>query len=257
MVTDLDRCNIELNAHLKSLKLENNIRSSSNAAIISILSTCPCLARCAYDLEKLSSNSNNREKWGDSLYGARHNLAKNIILEAISSKFSSPSSEIKSEFDYGSGKLDISVENSLIIINDRNTRIGIEVKSGTWIEAKDLYQILRYLFNVDALIFARIPTEQVNLIYQREMIDPITSVVTTITDKIERIINKDTTKIQGDCCKGCTVNCDFKRPPKFTGSSMANIADFPEFLKHIEAVKEKVIEVLQSLIVKKRLLNGR
>jgi hypothetical protein len=88
----------------------------------------------------------------------------------------------------------------------------------------------------------------VDVIHQKDVIDQLSSGIYTIINKIDRIISKDITKTQGDCCNGCTVNCEFVKPPKFAESPKANIADFAEFLKNVDAVKEKVIRVLETCI---------
>jgi hypothetical protein len=58
----------------------------SNAAIIAIMQECPCITRCSRDIMKQSySNEMGGQGYDkiDSLYAAKHNLAKNSILEAI------------------------------------------------------------------------------------------------------------------------------------------------------------------------------
>jgi hypothetical protein len=231
----------------------NNINKPmvSDAAIIAIMQECPCIRRCSHDIMKESYNRNGTGQVNqkiDGLYTAKHDLAKNFILEAIQREFSSYNTKIRSEHDYGNGHLDIAIEDNRIIITHQGRRIGIEIKSGTYIDTKHLYQIIRLLFDVDILVFARIPMEHVDVIYQQDMIQEIVQNISSIVYKVNKIVNKDESLMQGDCCKGCTVDCEFARPSKFLGASKPNLSDFTQYMKQLEATKSKVVQELSSIL---------
>ena len=84
-------------------------------------------------------------------------------------------------------RVDIAIEENRIIITHQGRRIGVEIKSGVYIDTKHLYQIIRLLFDVDVLIFARIPMEQVDVIYQQDMLEGISQDITRITDKLKKL----------------------------------------------------------------------
>jgi hypothetical protein len=211
----------------------------SNAAIVAVMQECPCITRCKLDIIKRKHNDDI-----DSLYSARHNLAKNVILEAIQKGFARSGNNIISEYDYGFGHLDIAIEENRIIITHQGMRIGVEIKSGTYVDAKHLYQIIRLLYGVDVLIFVRIPMEQVNVIYQQDIIQEIIQDISRIKYKLEKIVNKEEYITPGDCCKGCRVNCEFAKPSRFLNKSKPDLSDFAQFLKHLELTKIKVVQEL-------------
>jgi len=115
------------------------------------------------------------------------------------------------------------------------------------IDTKHLYQIIRLLFDVDILVFARIPMEHVDIIYQQEMIQEIIQNISSAAYKVNKIVNKDESLMQGDCCIGSTVDCEFARP-KFPGASKPNLSDFTQYMKQLEATKSKVIQELSSIL---------
>jgi hypothetical protein len=224
-------------------KLKENVKGVTKyrPGLISILLDYPCLKRCEYDIK------NRTYKNIDKLYTAKHNLVKDDIIEVIDANFVNGHTEVKSEHDYSNGKLDLSIEDNRIVINHQNRKIGVEVKSGTYFDKSSLNQVIRYLFDVDVLVFVRVPMQQVDVIYQKDTIDELVTRIQTIIGKIYRIIDKDTSIIPGDHCKGCMVECQFARPPRFS-ESRADLSDFGDYLKNIEVVKAEIIRVLADLL---------
>ena len=53
-------------------------------------------------------------------------------------------------------------------------------------------------------------------------------------------------KVQGDWCRGCTVDCTYRKEPWWTGESKASLVDFETFLENIENVINKVVDILQN-----------
>ena len=225
----------ELQYQIDSLRASKNVQAS-NAKIISILQTCPCLLRCVNDIEKVSYS--NRI---DPLYISRHDYAKNKIIEAIRSNFGSCTS-IKSELQVNNGTFDIAVKYDRIVLTVHEKVICVEVKSG---KSVDLYQLERYLYECDVLVFVRVPTRNVTAIHHTKISNELNASISLIIQKIAQINANDFTKIQGEWCKGYTANCEFKIQG-IDYNNNASLADTEDFVKNVYAVVEKTISVLKK-----------
>ena len=229
--------------HTNTNKIRTSLHTkASTAKILANLQDCPCLAKCAHEIQ--STNYDDI----DPLYAAKHEYAKRKLIDAIVDRFADLVT-ISSEHSVPSGKLDIVIMPGGKIILKYNKRIiGIELKSGKSADAKMLYQIERYLPECDILLFVRILTEEVTLIYTDSVETNLIDSISRLNRKISRITNGELVKVQGDWCKGCNTHCDYKQPPRWNGESKAkaSLENFPEFMKNIENVITKTLDILEK-----------
>ena len=52
-------------------------------------------------------------------------------------------------------------------------------------------------------------------------------------------------KVQGDWCRGCTAECDYKKESRWSGEYKASLENFGEFMKNIENVITKTLDILE------------
>ena len=109
-----------------------------------------------------------------------------------------------------------------------------------------LHQIERYLPDCDALIFVRILTEEVTLIEREPIESNLIQSMSRTNRKIRRLTNGDLIKVQGDWCKGCNAECDYKQPSRWNGEYKASLENYPEFMKNIENVIPKILNILEN-----------
>ena len=216
--------------------------NASTAKILAILHECPCLFKCSNEIKNTNYSNSNI----DPLYLAKHEYAKNKIIDAIVDRFQDLVA-ISSEHSLPNGKLDIVIlPGSKIILKYNKRVIAIELKSGKSADASMLYQIERYLPDCDILLFIRILTQEVTLIER----DPIeTNLITSISRlnrKMSRITNGDLIKVQGDWCKGCSADCSFKKESKWNGEYKASLENYGQFVKNIENVISKTLDILEE-----------
>jgi len=153
---------------------------------------------------------------------------------------------ISSEHSIPNGKLDIVINLGSKIVLKYNSRIiAIELKSGKSADAKMLYQIERYLPDCDFLIFVRILTEEVTVIERKPLESELTESLSRLIRKMSRISDGDLTKVQGDWCKGCNAECDYKQPPRWSGETKASLENFGDFMKNTENVIPKILWILE------------
>ena len=213
---------------------------ASTAKIIANIQECPCLAKCIHEIQ--NTNYGNI----DSLYSAKHEYAKTKIIDAIRDKFSNLIT-LTSEHRTINGKLDIAIlPGSKIVLKYNDKIIAIELKSGRWADASILFQIERYLFDCDVLIFIRIPTEEVTLIRKDPLKSSIQESITSLDRKIVTIINGNRNKVQEDWCHGCNVECTFKKPSRWSNASQPTLAEFGDFMKKINRVITKMLGLLSE-----------
>jgi hypothetical protein len=216
--------------------------NASRAKILANLHECPCLVKCAHEIRSTNYSNNI-----DPLYLAKHEYAKTKLIDAIEDRFADLIT-VSSEHIVPNGKLDISIipAGSKIILKYNKKVIAIELKSGKSADAGMLFQIERYLPDCDVLIFVRILTEEVTLIERRTIENNLTESMSRLNRKISRITNGELIKVQGDWCRGCTADCEYKKESRWTGDYKASLDNFPIFIQNIERVISKILEILEK-----------
>jgi hypothetical protein len=220
----------ELDAFRSKLSLK-----ASNANMISILHQFPCLLKCVHDIRV--SEYNNI----DPLYLQKHDYVKKRLIDAIVRKFSNKLA-ITSEEKIDNGTIDICIySDKIICINKEKKRVGIDVKSGRTI---DLFQIERYLCQLDILIVVRVPTQEVTKISQKDITQELINNNFSTIQKIRQIKEQGLIKVKGEWCRGCTAQCQHKRAGHITKTN-GSLRDYSEFIKNVNTVTEKVIRQLE------------
>jgi hypothetical protein len=220
----------ELYAFRNKLRLK-----ASNAKMISILHQFPCLLKCVHDIR--SSEYNDI----DPLYLQKHDYVKKRLIDAIVRKFST-NLAVSSEEKIDNGTIDICIySDKIICINKEKKRVGIEVKSGRSI---DLFQIERYLCQLDILIVVRVPTQEVTKISQKDITQELTNNNFSTIQKIRQIKEQGLIKVKGEWCRGCTAQCQHKEAGHITKTN-GSLRDYSEFIKNVNIVTEKVIRQLE------------
>jgi hypothetical protein len=180
LADEVKKANERLQENIMDLKLRFKSKKS-NASILSIVQETPCLARCNYEIR----NTN----WPavDSLYGAKHDLVKRKLIDAIIDKFGDRLI-VKSEQSLPTGKQDIRLllANKLIVLNHNRKRIGIEIKSGKTFDTKNLFQLDRYLIDNDILIVIRVPYGKVYTIRTSTIENSLIKNLSLLSRKIQR-----------------------------------------------------------------------
>jgi hypothetical protein len=197
--------------------------------------------RCYHDLRNASYDNI------DSLYTARHEYARNKIIDALLARFGDWLL-VKSEHSISTGKLDIALLPPLNIIVLKYDRIvvGIEIKSGSWVGATTFNQIERYLFDVDYLLIVRIPTKDVVLIDRSLVESTLSKDLMYLEQKIERIMSGKLPVVQGPWCAGCRAECEFKKPSKWNTNRPPSFEGYEKFVTSLDSVIEKIIAILEK-----------
>jgi hypothetical protein len=220
----------ELDAFRNKLSLK-----ASNAKMISILHQFPCLLKCVHDIR--SSEYNDI----DPLYLQKHDYVKKRLIDAIVRKFST-NLAVSSEEKIDNGTIDICIySDKIICINKEKKKVGIEVKSGRSI---DLFQIERYLCQLDILIVVRVPTQEVTKVSQKDITQELTNNNFSTIQKIRQIKEQGLIKVKGEWCRGCTAQCQHKEAGHITKTN-GSLRDYSEFIKNVNIVTEKVIRQLE------------
>jgi hypothetical protein len=176
----------------------------------------------------------------DPLYLQKHDYVKKRLIDAIVRRFSNKLA-VSSEEKIDNGTIDICIySDKIICINKEKKTVGIEVKSGRTI---DLFQIERYLCQLDVLIVVRVPTQEVTKISQKDIIQELTNNNFSTIQKIRQIKEQGLIKVKGEWCAGCTALCQHKRAGHNTKSN-PTLQDYPDFLRNVNVVTEKVIHQL-------------
>jgi hypothetical protein len=220
---------------LQNVRTKQNVKAS-NAKMISILHQCPCRLKCLHDITKLEYTYDKI----DRLYLEKHDIVKKRLIDAIVCRFPGKL-KITSEHKINNGTADISISSDKLIRLNNGKRIGIEVKSG---QSIDLFQIERYLYELDVLLVVRVPTRDVVKISQKDIAEELNTNVLSLTEKIQQINTYGLIKIEGEWCRGCTALCQNKKPGYY-GKPIATMADYCEFIKNVNIVVEKVIHELE------------
>jgi hypothetical protein len=177
----------------------------------------------------------------DPLYLQKHDTVKKRLIDAIICKFSEKL-QVSSEDKINNGTTDISISSDSIIRINNGKRVGIEVKSGRSI---DLFQIERYLYELDVLLVVRVPTQDVTKISQKDIAKELNKNILLLTEKIRQTKKQNLIKVKGEWCRGCTAQCEHKKPAHARKSN-ASMVDYCEFIKNVNIVAEKVIRQLES-----------
>jgi hypothetical protein len=221
---------IELDAFRDELSLK-----ASNAKMISVLHQFPCLLKCVHDI-RVSEYSDI-----DPLYLQKHDYVKKRLIDAIVRRFSNKLA-VSSEEKIDNGTIDICIySDKIICINKEKKRVGIEVKSGRSI---DLFQIERYLCQLDILIVVRVPTQEVTRISQKDITHELINNNFSTIQKIRQIKEQGLIKVKGEWCRGCTAQCQHKVAGHISKPN-ASLSDYPGFLKNVSIVTNKVIRQLE------------
>jgi hypothetical protein len=214
--------------------------SSSTAKVIAKLQECPCLLKCANEIQNTNYSSI------DPLYSAKHEYAKTKIIDAIVDKYTH-FIDVASEGSIPSGKLDILIKpGSNIILTYNKKTIAIELKTGKTADASMLFQIERYLPECDILIFVRILTEEVTLIERNLVEINLKESKLRLNRKINRLTNGELTKVKGEWCRGCGAECEYIQPSRWSGQSKSSLENFGLFVKNIDTVIGKILECLEK-----------
>ena len=220
----------ELDAFRNKLSLK-----ASNAKMISILHQFPCLLKCVHDI-RVSEYSDI-----DPLYLQKHDYVRKRLIDAIVRRFSNELA-VSSEEKIDNGTIDICIySDKIICINKEKKRVGIEVKSGRTI---DLFQIERYLCQLDILIVVRVPTQEVTKISQNDIAKELIHNNFSTIQKIRQIKDQGLIKVKGEWCRGCTALCQHKEAG-YTTKTNGSLRDYPEFIKNVNTVTEKVVQQLE------------
>jgi hypothetical protein len=243
----LKEANEMLQQDIAKLKTRYNSKKS-NASILSIVQENPCLERCRYDIQNTT--------WStiDSLYGAKHDLVKRKLIDAIVDEFGDRLT-VKSEHSISTGKQDIVLQpiNSIIVLNHNRKRIGIEIKSGKTFDTRNIFQLERYLIECDLLIVIRVPYVQVDVIQKPTIEYSLIKNLSLLSRKIQRISSdndNNNIKVEGEWCKGCPIDCEFKKPMTYGNKNnhIASLNDYGNFITNTNAVIEKTLSQLEGLL---------
>jgi hypothetical protein len=236
--------NERLQQSIADLKLR--LRSKkSNVSILSIVQEIPCLARCQYEIQNTT--------WPiiDSLYGAKHDTIKRKLIDSVVDRFGDRLI-VKSEHSLSTGKQDIFLlpANSLIVLSHNRKRIGIEIKSGKTFDTKNVLQLERYIIECDLLIVIRVPYEQVDVIETSITETATIKNLSLLSRKMKRIsTDNNNLRVEGEWCKGCPINCEFKKPMVNANGKNRNasLSDYGRFIINTDAVIEKTLSILENI----------
>lgn len=204
---------------------------ASNSKILSIVHSCPCCTRCVNDIK-----NNDHNNGIDRLYIERHDYVRKKIIDAIQVNFGRLMT-VKSEQKINNGTLDIVITYDKILLSYHEKTICIEIKSG---QSIDLFQIERYLYESYLLLVVRVPTRDLVPIHQANIASELIEGITSTIQKIELLSDSPSLKVQGEWCKGCTANCEFKKNER---NHVAKL-EFEEFFKNVNAVTQETVRVI-------------
>ena len=220
-----------------SLQLKLKSKSTS-ASILAILQKCPCLMRCEHDISNPSFDNNI-----DSLYIAKHEFVKTKLMDTLVYKFGDRMA-ISSEHTIKAGKLDIAIlPDHRILLKSNNENIAIEIKSGKSI---DLFQIERYLFEIDKLVALRVPTQDVFLVNALSIENWSLRSIDLVTSKIDNILSGNLHKVRGEGCRGCTAQCEYRAKSRHNNNgNHGPQLDYENFVKNTYEVIDKAIAMVE------------
>ena len=215
-------------------KLESR---ASNGTILAILQGTPCLAKCSAEIKSPHYGGNV-----DQFYIAKHDYARISLVDRIAQDLSN-GFVVGAETVTNVGKLDVAITNQKIVVSNGNKKIGVEVKSGKG--GVDLFQLIRYLFEVDKLVVARVATTDVVIIKKSDIADQLDKISSSVQYKIGQIIEGQRYKVAGPWCDGCTVECEYRKK-KSTSHYVAKMEGLADFVNNVGATVEKTILILKE-----------
>jgi hypothetical protein len=236
--SELESANQELSYRIDNLRSNLGIKVS-NAKILSIVHGTPCPMKAVNDIKNKDYNNSI-----DRLYIERHDYARKKIIDSVLVNFGR-STTVKSEHKINNGTLDIVIAYDKILLNYHEKVICIEIKSG---QSIDLFQIERYLYESDVLIVVRVPTRDVVPIHQPNIASELIRGINSTIDKIDLLNGNNLLKVQGEWCKGCTANCEFKK--QISNKRHVARLEFEEFFKNVNAVTQETIRVIKEEMYK-------
>jgi predicted nucleic acid-binding Zn-ribbon protein len=89
-----------------------------------------------------------------------------------------------------------------------------------------------------------VPTQEVTKISQKDITQQLIDNNFATIQKIRQIKEQGLIKVKGEWCTGCTALCQHKRAGHITKTN-GSLHDYPEFLKNVNTVTEKVIQQLE------------
>jgi hypothetical protein len=98
------------------------------------------------------------------------------------------------------------------------------------------------------MIVVRVPTRDVVPIHQPNIASELISGINSTIDKIELLNDNDLLKVQGEWCKGCTANCEFRKP--ISNNRHVARLEFEEFFKNVNAVTHETIRAIKAEMCK-------
>jgi hypothetical protein len=119
--------------------------------------------------------------------------------------------------------------------------VGVEVKSGRSI---DLFQIERYLYQLDILFVVRLPTQEVTKNTQKDIAQELHKNNLSLIEKIRQIKTQGPIKVKGEWCTGCTAECRHKKPGRLSKPN-ASLAGYAQFIRDVNIVEQKLIHQLE------------
>ncbi|MFB5600854.1 MAG: hypothetical protein ACE5SW_11590 [Nitrososphaeraceae archaeon] len=233
----------ELQSKFGSIRKKFNIYIK-NPSIFAIIQDNPCLVKCVHELR------NKNEMIFDSFYNAKHNWIKKKLIDAILDEFGNRI-EVRSEYSISNGKLDILIlqtQNNKIHIKYKTKTIAIEIKSGKTIDSKIFCQIERYLADINVLIMVRVPTQDVVPIHSNLIINELIEDISLLNRKVDKILSNSIIKVQGDWCRECNADCEFKKSPKWNSIPTGSFEGFEGDLKSVNLVIAKVIILIKQML---------
>ena len=166
-----------------------------------------------------------------------------LLLLFRESIFYKGNRRVETKLHFFNGTLDIVISYDKILLNYHE--ICIESKSG---QSNDLFQIERYLYESYLLIVVRVPTRDVVPIRQENIASELITGITSAIEKIDMLVHNNLLKVQGEWCRGCTADCEFKKEG-YNKNHVARL-EFEEFFKNTNAVTHETIRILKEEIGK-------
>lgn len=208
----------------------------SIATILAVLQQNPCLLRCITDIKSPTYGDDI-----DPLYLAKHEYARICIVDRITQEFCADVA-IGAEHPIKTGKLDVAITNSRIVLNNGNRIVGIEVKSGRSI---DIFQLIRYLQEVDILIIARVPTRDVVILKKSDIASEIDRLRLLLQKKATQINAGHQYKVEGPWCYECMAECEYRKT-RFKHVRAASMEGLSDFINDVGTTVEKTVAQIRQ-----------
>jgi hypothetical protein len=169
----------------------------------------------------------------DPYYLSKHDFAANLIAEALNERLTSLHYEVRvdTEVHRKPGRYDIILEpcGNGPELSNHNCEIGIEVKTGLSI---DVAQLIRYIIDVDTLILARTQPKQVAVIRQKDLIAPLSAIISIWISRTSRLL--------ADAAPICSH--EEHNGPQYFLSGKALESDILTFIQALTEVVNSILE---------------